>query len=35
MLTDDRPALEYFASLPQKERDFGQIGRDPTGVIRP
>ena len=34
-LSDDKPALEYFASLPQAERDFGRIGRDPGALIRP
>ena len=35
MLTDDKPAIEYFASLPHDERSLTQIGRDPTAVIRP
>lgn len=35
ILSDDKPALEYFASLPQTERDFGQIGRDVSRLIRP
>ena len=35
MLTDDKPAIEYFASLPQDERGLTRIGRDPTAVIRP
>jgi spermidine synthase len=34
-LSDDKPALEYFASLPQAERDFGRIGRDASALIRP
>ena len=35
ILTDDKPAIEYFASLPQDERALTRIGRDPTAVIRP
>ena len=35
LLTDDKPAIEYFASLPQDERGLIRIGRDPTAVIRP
>jgi len=35
LLTDDKPAIEYFASLPQDDRGLTQIGRDPTAVIRP
>jgi spermidine synthase len=35
VLSDDRPALEYFASLPQAERDLGRLGRDSSAVIRP
>jgi hypothetical protein len=34
-LSDDKPALEYFASLPRAERDFGRIGRDTSALIRP
>jgi spermidine synthase len=33
-LSDDRPALEYFASLPQTERDLGRLGRDTSAVLR-
>jgi hypothetical protein len=35
ILSDDTPALEYFASLPQTERDPGRLGRDSSAVIRP
>ena len=35
LLTDDKPAIEYFASLPQDERGLTRIGRDPATVIRP
>lgn len=35
LLTDDKPAIEYFASLPHDERNLPQIGRDPATVIRP
>jgi spermidine synthase len=35
MLSDDKPALEYFASLPQAERDLTRIGRDTSALIRP
>ena len=35
LLTDDKPAIEYFASLPQDERALTRIGRDPTALIRP
>ena len=35
LLTDDKPAIEYFASLPHDERGLTRIGRDPTAVIRP
>jgi spermidine synthase len=35
VLSDDKPALEYFASLPQDERDLGRLGRDSSAVIRP
>ena len=35
LLTDDKPAIEYFASLPQDDRGLARIGRDPTAVIRP
>lgn len=35
VLSDDRPLLEYFASLPQIERDLTRIARDPGDVIRP
>ena len=35
LLTDDKPAIEYFASLPQDDRGLTRIGRDPTAVIRP
>jgi len=35
LLTDDKPAIEYFASLPQDDRGLIRIGRDPTAVIRP
>jgi spermidine synthase len=34
-LSDDRPLLEYFASLPQTELNRTQIVRRPAGVIRP
>ena len=34
-LSDDKPALEYFASLPQTERDLSRIGRDSSALIRP
>ena len=35
ILSDDQPSLEYFASLPSGERDFGRIGRDAGALIRP
>jgi spermidine synthase len=35
LLTDDRPALEYFASLPQGERDLTRIGRSVEGLVVP
>jgi spermidine synthase len=35
ILSDDRPSLEYFASLPQGERDFRRIGREVSALIRP
>jgi spermidine synthase len=35
LLTDDKPALEYFATLPQGERDLTKIGRDTRGLIQP
>ena len=35
VLSDDRPLLEYFASLPQVERDLTRIARHPEDVIRP
>ncbi len=35
VLSDDKPALEYFASLPPAERDFNRLGRDIGGLIRP
>ncbi len=34
-LSDDKPAIEYFASLPQGERDLSVIPRIPDGVIEP
>ena len=35
VLSDDKPSLEYFASLPQDERDLGRLSRDTSAVIRP
>jgi spermidine synthase len=35
LLTDDKPAIEYFASLPRDDRGLTRIGRDPSAVIRP
>jgi spermidine synthase len=35
ILTDDKPSLEYFASLPQGERDLSHIVRDTSGLVRP
>lgn len=35
VLSDDKPAIEYFASLPQDDRGLIRIGRDPTALIRP
>lgn len=35
ILTDDKPALEYFASLPQDERDLTIIERDARALVQP
>ncbi len=35
VLTDDKPAIEYFASLPVDMRDLAKIGRDTRGLIQP
>jgi spermidine synthase len=35
VLSDDKPSLEYYASLPPQERDLVRIGRDVNGLIRP
>jgi spermidine synthase len=35
ILTDDKPSLEYFASLPQGERDLTHVVRDTSGLVRP
>ncbi|MBA2302678.1 MAG: fused MFS/spermidine synthase [Acidobacteria bacterium] len=35
LLSDDRPLLEYFASLPTIERDLTKIGRQSGDLIRP
>lgn len=35
VLSDDRPLLEYFASLPQSERDLLPLQRHPDRVFRP
>ncbi len=34
-LSDDRPLLEYFASLPSVKLDLEKISRSPQGTIRP
>jgi spermidine synthase len=34
-LSDDRPLLEYFQSLPAVELDLTRLGRNPDDVIRP
>jgi spermidine synthase len=34
-LSDDKPSIEYFASLPQDERDLSVIPRVTDGVIEP
>lgn len=35
ILTDDKPSLEYFASLPPGERDLTRIARDINGLVQP
>ena len=35
VLSDDRPLLEYFASLPQTERDLTKINRQSGELVRP
>jgi spermidine synthase len=37
ILTDDRPTIEYFLSLPQNERpsDLGMLVRRPEEIVRP
>jgi spermidine synthase len=35
ILTDDKPSLEYFASLSQGERDLSHIVRDTSALVRP
>jgi spermidine synthase len=35
VLSDDRPVLEYYESLPQIERDLTRIPRQPDGIVRP
>jgi spermidine synthase len=35
VLSDDRPILEYFASLPQIERDLTKMPRQSEGLVRP
>jgi spermidine synthase len=35
VLSDDKPVLEYFASLPRDERDLSKIGRTVDGLVVP
>jgi spermidine synthase len=35
VLSDDRPRLEYFASLPPIQRDLTKIGRQPGELVTP
>jgi spermidine synthase len=36
ILTDDRPLVEYFLSLPRdRDMDLSGLGRDPSGIVAP